>query len=517
VELPETLESIWKRRIDHVLARLTASAEERAHLTELLQVAAALGQHVNTRELREAALEAGIWEPNQLQDGLIDAGLARPTPDGWRFDHRLLWEAISTWASKDGNWTRWLSACASALADRAEHDRSGRTAWRMAQYLLEAGEREAALEPLQLAVRRFRHIGHERWGDVVTRRAEVIDELGLGVDDRRVVQSLIEQAMKAERDNRLDDTASIRDRAEQSARTNGFDVELARVLQDRATLARREGEIQKALDYLDEARELLDPEKHPEAHARATGNTATTLIQCARPGEARVLLEDVLEAARHNGLVTVELRSLVTIGWTWMEQGEAERAAEYGHLAYDKSTDYGHRTAEGSACVLLSDAYRELEDFACSREWSERALALFQSRGVETSAAVVELNLLMTDLMSGDFERARQSLPRLRDKVEQIGSSARQRFILACEMVLAAEAGEREAFAHALDALEGQLASSSTLMRDIPVMVELAADMARGTDFGKPAEDAVELVERLWREYSGDADATSVDSTREDG
>ncbi|MGM0558714.1 MAG: serine/threonine-protein kinase PknK [Myxococcota bacterium] len=513
VHLPDSLESIWERRLEYVFDRLTSNPDRREELRHLLQIAAALGRHVDAREWQLAVSRAGVAGSQTLPSALADAGLTRATERGMRASHRLFWEYVAQSAREEGVWARWKLACAQVLEPRVESDRSGRTARRCAQYLLEAGELERALDPLHTASRRFRYMGHEAWSELVERRREIIEALGLARSDRRHVQNLVEEAVLASEDGRPDDEERLREEAETIARREGYDEELVRVLQDRALWDRRTGRIEEALELLTEAERLVDRQASPEVYARVVGNRATTLLQSARPAEARELLEDIVDHARSHGLVNIELRTRVIIGWTWMEQGQAEQAVARSEEALDNALAFGHRAAEGTIYVLLGDAYREMEQYAESRVWCERAIELFEAREKMTSVLIVRINMFYADLLRGDFSGADTRLEDLRAQIVELGSTARMRFIYAGEMVIAAEQEQPVRLRKALAALRDDLAQSEALMRDIPLMVERAASLAAEHNLGDVTREVTELARSLWARYGDDERAASLDSS----
>jgi hypothetical protein len=193
-----------------------------------------------------------------------------------------------------------------------------------------------------------------------------------------------------------------------------------------------------------------------------------------------------------------------------MEQGEAQRAANYVEGVLGRIREFGHRAAEGTACALLGDAYRDLEDFERSRLWCERAVESFRARGNEASILVVDLNMLVADMMRGAFDGADERLRDLHKRVEAIGATGRLRFVYACEMVLAASAADEERLGNSFARLRADLDASQTLMRDVPVLVERAAELADEASLGESAIRVIELAAELWTQYGDHERATEV-------
>ncbi|MEN0068343.1 MAG: protein kinase [Myxococcota bacterium] len=147
--LPDSLHLGWLRFVDGVLLRRDPIERQ------LLHAACALGIQVERADWEAVCDELGL--PRNLVPGLMGAiaaaGLAtqpQGQPATMRFAHPLVWESLKRDAVEHGTWEALHVACARVLthADPPDPERLG-------LHWFEAGQREAAFEPLVSAARSY--------------------------------------------------------------------------------------------------------------------------------------------------------------------------------------------------------------------------------------------------------------------------------------------------------------------------------------------------------------------------
>ena len=139
--IPDDLHSIWKGRFDRILD--DRGEEARASL----EIAAALGQHVDWGEWRGACRRAGVAPPAALLGDLAGQGLVRSDPLGWAFAHGMARESLERSAKEAGRWAALNQACAAKVAASGGRDANER----VGRLLVEAERYADALQPLYLA------------------------------------------------------------------------------------------------------------------------------------------------------------------------------------------------------------------------------------------------------------------------------------------------------------------------------------------------------------------------------
>ena len=145
VSIPDDLHELWDRRIQGFLG------EEVEHTVGHLELAAILGQEVDSEEWNKVIDEAGLQPAKGLVERLVDEDLAEPMEDGWRFSHGLLAESLQRHAREEGRGKRWNACCAQALEQLYGRSKSG-ISERIAWHWVEAAEYGRALNPLGRAI-----------------------------------------------------------------------------------------------------------------------------------------------------------------------------------------------------------------------------------------------------------------------------------------------------------------------------------------------------------------------------
>ena len=104
--IPTDLPALWLERVRATVGDLGPSA------IQILELAAALGGRVHTREFG-TLLDALQWgRPDQLLERLFDERLAVPSKGGWSFVHDALRDALERQARAEGRWATHSQAIA---------------------------------------------------------------------------------------------------------------------------------------------------------------------------------------------------------------------------------------------------------------------------------------------------------------------------------------------------------------------------------------------------------------------
>ncbi|MCB9764109.1 MAG: tetratricopeptide repeat protein [Alphaproteobacteria bacterium] len=140
--LPDGVHAYWTARV----ARLLEGEPPQAR--GALEIAAVLGEAVDRGEWLAVCAIEGDASPLDLEGKLFDAGLARPTPGGWRFAHGLLRESLIRMARQEGRLESLHRSCARMLS--VHGDDPGR----QGQHLARGGRLEQAVPLLTEGLRR---------------------------------------------------------------------------------------------------------------------------------------------------------------------------------------------------------------------------------------------------------------------------------------------------------------------------------------------------------------------------
>ncbi len=368
--LPDDIHVVWKSWMTQVLEYQPPEAQDG------LEVAAALGLHVDQEEWEEACRELGGPAPEFLLDALQAMHLAEPREAGWAFVHEMLRESIEREAREAGRWERVSQACASMLQGR----RTGRgNVARLGHHLLEAGQPESALEPLILGVREGVLAGDYPSAQAQLKRHErTLRRLRLPPEDPNWGANLVEQVRIRIGRGELGSGEELAVRGVEQARRHGWSLILCRCLRYLGMLAEKRGDLQRAEgeflaalslarenDYREEEAACLE---HRGSIRRTVGDLDGSLKYLDL---ARKIYED---RGDDHGLANC----LKELGGTLVVLGESSQAAEFLEQSAGLYRQAGHLTGQGECLNNLAEVHRKMGDLAAAEETYRQALDLLE-------------------------------------------------------------------------------------------------------------------------------------------
>jgi tetratricopeptide (TPR) repeat protein len=259
--LPDDIHALWTARLQEAVRQLGPEARR------VVELAAVLGSEVGFDEWAAVAEEGGVEADTALADGLQRLGLARRTPDGFAFAHRLLRESTLRLAADAGRLVHWHHLCARVLGRRLTTPGMGE---RVAEHALAAGEPEAAAAALLEAGRQYSSQNHHiRARAVLDQLQALLDQHGAPADDPRRVQITLLLIMPRFAEGDLSALADL-DRVEAAARHQHLEAEIGTILRIRGVIARTQGDYDAAARLLAEAEHRLRAVGALEQSGRAT-------------------------------------------------------------------------------------------------------------------------------------------------------------------------------------------------------------------------------------------------------
>ncbi|MFU8807370.1 MAG: hypothetical protein ACNA8W_26410, partial [Bradymonadaceae bacterium] len=175
---PDDLFEIWTEPLEHLLG--PRPFED----TLALELAAALGQHVDRAEWRAVCATAELAVPDDLIELMIARRLAYVNETGWSLAHVMLREALVRTAQVHNRWRGHNRECGLTLEAMFGDDPMG--AERRGYHLIEAQEYEQALNPLYEAASFRRRVGElDVAAHLLSLRERAMGQIALPADDRR--------------------------------------------------------------------------------------------------------------------------------------------------------------------------------------------------------------------------------------------------------------------------------------------------------------------------------------------
>ena len=465
--------------------------EERASGRLAMELAAALGEPVLDAELEQACAFRGILLGDAVRV-LVEHRLARRWGSGWCFEHALLRRVLLQQAADGERLEAHHRSCASAL--RALYDRrSAGVQERLSRHLVAAGEHEQALDALLEATQA------RRWrGDLpeahalLDQREAALDALEADPDDQRRVEGWLRRARLLMTEGRHDAAAALLDRAEVTARGQGWTGPLAEALRAQGLLAYKrrqapqaEGRFIEALVYFEQADDVQGMARcrHRMGDlSRVRGDLDGSLVHYE---EACRLYA---EAGERHGLA----RARFGMGQARQQMQQLTRADELLEMALSSFRAVGNLYDIAYCFNALGESARAFGDLRRARSYYERALGALVALG-SPDASLIRLNLALVMISAGRHDDAEEALAAL------VGGDFAP-WVHAARLVIAATDDQRERWGEARRGLDAHAApprGDDELIRLLIRAGQEAADRGWSTEALWALEQARDQAERL--------------------
>lgn len=513
VDLPGDLHAVWRERLEGLLEARSADART------ALELAALLGQEVQTDEWSESCRRASVEAPWELVDRLLVERLARTLDGsdrqaGWSFVHGMLRESLLRFAedSPDGaaRLRRLRLVCADALeivrADRLD----GATAERIARLRVEGGAVARAIGPLLLAARARLSGGEYAMAEaLLEERARALMSLGVPPDDLSWEDGLALQARVCLYTGRIDEAQDSYRTMLDAARAHGRRSGEARALQGLGHAYRMRGQFGEAEPLLREA----------DALAEALGDRALRLQACRELGRIKVSqgrLEDAgqlyntgyqiawsLDDAELQGSC---LRDLTILDLAQNQLDSAARSAEDARLCFERA---GFRWGLADNFNMQGEIARRRGDLDGAEQGYRRSIRAFQDTG-SWDIAIPQLNLGALLLDQGRRGDARRELALAETAMTAAGTGHLLAVVHVLQLRLAAAERDEVSWARHLSGLDHALSVSDAGDEDLPRELERAAEVALDAGSQADAIAAWTRAEALWLAFDRPDDAARV-------
>jgi serine/threonine protein kinase len=489
VDLPEDVHGFWAGRVARVLAGRVP--EDRA----ALEIAAVLGQEVDSVEWTEACAEAGVRASLDLVEDLIARRLARPAVEGplagWSFVHAMLRESLERAAIAADRAAPAHLACARMLGSRSGR---GGIAERIGRHLLAANDVEAALGPLLAGARERLLAGDYRIAEMLLRDREQA-MIAVGFADREAAwgDGWVVAAKVAHQQGRLEDAERTLARVEDAGWRYGWARARVEARIERALVSRLRGDLAAAVRDAELAQQGARAEGDGLLVARALlafadASRSQGSLDTAEDGYSRA--EPLFAVAGdedgrgwcHLGLALVE-----------RQRGVMDAAERHGALAREAFAACGSRRGMGLCANVLGEPARYRGDLDAAEARYREALQRFEAIGA-LEKVVAEVNLGLIALARRRFADARGHLERAaaecRRRDNKLYLAATMVFLLPCAAASGSWAEWDRLIADARVAID----ESGLADVDLPDAARLAASIASEAGETARAADAEALA-----------------------
>lgn len=399
---------------------VTSVAGSNADLWLSLEVAAALGRQVYSKEWRAVCQSLDIDPPERLLAELVERGLAKRWGGGWLFTHESLVERLLERADEHGDLDEVHEACAAVL-EVLYPEEFEQTARSRARHWEKAGKLDRAVEALSTAID---YLGNVR-GDF-DRQRQVIDK-----QRELLIQLQAPETSPRRYSNRLAEVSNLLKQGEYRTadkkskklqnRANRHEDEdvWARAVHRRAVIAYERGALDRALERLERAeqkfrvRELRDDltdclELRGRIYlGKYDCDSALDYLNRAKDLAAK-LGRQMTFFSCETGIAKAKLKRA--------ELGEARRLAED---VVERMAELKARHNQASAIKVLGDVARENRDFERALKRYTRARQLWRISG-STGTIAVTIGIGLSEQKLGRFEEAHDTFERAQKEARDL-------------------------------------------------------------------------------------------------
>jgi len=489
--LPGHLSDLWRRRVERASASVGGPNPD-----EVVELAAALGEHVSSREWRRVCRRADRSIPEGLVDELVARGLAHREPGGWRFAHGMLVDALEARAREEERLREHHRICARVLEDLYGDERPAALS-RMAEHLVEAGAWEEAVEPLLRAARLSRRVGeYRRCRRLIERRAEVLDRLSVDEDHRdRVVNRVMEARIHvlSGDERRVDRLA---EKALEVAEANDWTALAGKALECLAAYRKVLGELGAAMELAERAQERFERVGDATGWADAAMTRAHGLQCRSEHARARELLEHARRRFRDRDDEQGALRAEVHINYSLIYEDRLQDARRRAGDLLDRAREVGNLHVEAEGWNQLGEIARFEGRWQRTRELYVRSEEVWGRLGSD-NRYLVRMNRAFVDVAVGRDARAGKAIEELLERAESDGLGRMLPTLKLAGLVCDAHSIEDGEWAERFETVRDALQGAENLERDhawlAERLVERLSEQNR-TDLAQRAEELAEAI-----------------------
>ena len=502
IDLPDDIHSLWRRRLDLALV-----AEPDSSWTAL-ELAAALGRHVDSAEWEQALELASVPHPDRLVEALERHRLATRTPRGWAWVHSMLRESVERSANTRGTWRRLHRACARMIQGR--YGAAPRAARRLGRHLFCAWELDSSLDALVTACWEARALSqHDEAFELLGLHDEALRRLDRPEDDEAWGHSLVLRATLLNATGRDAAAIAIGERALEQADVHGWEEPLAEILRMAGWSSVQRGDLAKAAERFRRGAEQAAARNQIRLAAPClAGQGFVSLFTGALDEAERLALAAEAAAESLGDLFWVSEATKLRAGIV-RQAGRLEEAEGLYRDAHFGFTRIGNRSGLAQVHNELAEMARASGELQVAEQHYLEARQLFIDAGSD-HVRICDVNRAQVLLAHGRFDEAEPLL----EAAVSTSSAPVSRQVSWCAtvglLVCAAARGDWARW----DALSPGAAPvgalKSLVERDVATLARQAGELAHAAGHIHRAWPLLELALSQFEELGQQEDAEAV-------
>jgi tetratricopeptide (TPR) repeat protein len=490
--IPDHIHQLWRDRVQRFLAH------HDGHAQLALELAASLGQSVDTEEWRRAAQALRLKIPAGLAQDLASARLATLRPHGWSFAHNMLRESLERSARERALWVDLNRACASMLESR--HRGAPQVAARLGHHLLQAGEQSRALPALlQGATWSTSRSEYARAMHLISLTRDVLREIQQPARDiiwgRLLLQELLcltEQGLSQEAD-------ALAQRAEKLAREQHWHRLLPELHRLHAHALRKRGDLRGAAHLFLKAHDGFEATGQREALAACLRGLGFVFCQMGELDRAQRLCESAVNAYREDQDLLGVAESHQALAVICRKRDRLPQAERHARDALKLHTRGGYVLGQASSHNTLAEIARCRGQLAQAEHGYRQAITLYERVG-SRDTAVPRLNLAMTLLLRGHYRQAAAELQAVQNELQEQDRQGLEAVATWATLPCLAWTGDIERWDQTFAATHRKLQEMGMVDPDLAWLARLSGEVLAQRGQHQRAQLCQSAAASLWKE-----------------
>jgi len=203
-----------------------------------------------------------------------------------------------------------------------------------------------------------------------------------------------------------------------------------RILFQLSSVAIKEGQLDRAQQYANEAIQLAQSNQMETLIARGNNEIGNVYLGSGKYGEAEKQFQLAFEAAQRYGARENEARARLSLASSYIQRGETDQAMPLIDLALGFYQPGNYRTQTWQAYVLRARGYKQKGDYKGALQSFQEQLKFAENNGDEAQIAYMQGSLGIMLATEEQYVEARQHLEENRARNHALGNQLNEGYAL---------------------------------------------------------------------------------------
>ena len=493
--IPDDLHHLWQTRLNRLLSDLTPAQATDDHLA--LQAAAVLGRQFSESIWRQVCRAQQLTPSQDLLQRLTARRFLVQDQQTYSFPYPQLVHSLLRAADEQSRLPEHNLHCATILSQQTG-PHSGPTASRIADHWIQAGRLDEAYDFLGEAHTICLHSGNAyEEKQLLERQFDLLNRLGVGPLDRRLVQLQIYRARHQRRVGNLSMARALVDPLLESLPHLSPNLGSS-VCELQGDLLIDEGQLAEVHPWLIESHKLAERSGDLGRLAMVESSLGWFYFCTGDLDQSQEHTEKAFDLFVDLGVLYRRYRQLSLLGWLYLTQGKQDEAEAAFTEVIDWSRELGYLDMEANTLNALGEIARYGDDLDRALICFERAQTLARELDSQFLYLGAKVNHLQVELLRREFDDAQDLLAEATRATQNSGDQSFRLTLEYCELCLAAGQGRFDDVQKWWKIIGEAPPETGLLIKDLPHLLEYTARLLQRADRPDLARPIGQRAVLLW-------------------